>query len=99
MKTFHDAMLETHEAERDRLCAAEICIDEVLATLDRHGVPSEAEEYRALKMISNRFHEAFFPWNGDATRLHRMRRVRDALDKTFPLDETDVGNTDCGGLI
>ena len=90
-----DAIVEMAEklcpAERDRLTAAEVCIDEILTTLERHKVSESHILFRTLKAVSEGLSGVMFIADGPEDRLERLRRVRDALTDALPLTDEDLG--------
>lgn len=78
-------------AERDRVTSAEICVDEVLTIMDRHGLNDSDPAYRALAAISGTLHRALTIADGFRLRGDRIRRVRDGLTQAFPLSDDDLG--------
>jgi hypothetical protein len=78
------------EAERDRLTSAEVCIDEVLTTLDRHGMDQSDFVYRALASLSGTMHRALTAADGLQERRERLIRVRKALNEALPLSDADL---------
>lgn len=79
------------EAERDRLTSAEICIDEALTIMDRHGLNETDAIYRALATLSGTLHRALTRADGLQGRRDRIVRVREALTKAFPLSDAELG--------
>lgn len=84
---------ELCEAERDRLTTTEICIDEALTTMDRHGMTMADPVYRSLKDLSYVFHDALKIVDGYEKRIERIVRVRKALTEAFPLSDDDLART------
>lgn len=77
-------------AERDRMASAEICIDEALTIMDRHGITERDEHYRSLVDLSQTFHQVMTNADGYEKRLDRMKRVRSALTAALPLSDADL---------
>lgn len=73
--------------ERDRLTAAEVCIDEALSIMDRRSDPCDPI-YDVMQDISAMLSNALLLADGAEKRLERLRRVRDILDRTFPEPRT-----------
>lgn len=82
------------EAERERLATTEICIDEALTIMDRHGLNDADPIYRALSVLSGTFHRAMTRADGHQSRLKRMVRVQSKLTEAFPLSDSDFGQHD-----
>ena len=70
------------EFERDRLTAAEVCIDEALSIMDRRS-DACGPFYDTLSDISAMLSNALLIADGADNRLERLRRVRDTLDSAF----------------
>lgn len=76
--------------ERDRLTAAEICIDECLTIMDRHGVPASDPGYSLMREFTRRLHSLLTNADGAPLRRARLIRVREALTKAFPMTDDDL---------
>lgn len=74
--------------ERDRLTAAEICIDEILTIMDRHGVASMM--HTELSKISASLHTMLTKADGVTARRARMIRIRKALTDAMPMSDEDL---------
>lgn len=74
--------------ERDRVTAAEICIDELLTIMERHGErgPLWSTLFTISQGLSNELREA----EGLAGRHARLIRVRKALTDAFPMTDEDL---------
>lgn len=81
---------ELCEAERDRLTAAEIGLDEALTIMDRHGLGDCDAIYRALKTLSGTFHHALTVADGPERRRERLSSLRDRMTDLLPLSDTDL---------
>jgi len=79
-------------AERDRMTAAEICIDELLTIMDRHGA-SGSYLHSALTELSSDLNNAMLAADGLAVRRERLSRVRRALTDAFPMTDDDLAAT------
>lgn len=86
---FKDKLKELCSVERDRLTAAEVCIDELLTTMNRHGVGCSDPIYVACAELSSELHKMLTSTDGLAARRDRLIRVRDALDVAFPMTDAD----------
>lgn len=76
------------DAERDRVTAAEICIDEMLTILDRHGVSGRLHEN--LQRLSRNLSDELLLADGPLERRDRLIRVRQALTAAFPMTDEDL---------
>lgn len=74
--------------ERDRLTAAEICIDEMLTIMDRHG--ERGILYETLRHLSQRIDVMLLDADGPVDRRERLIRVRQALTQAFPMTDEDL---------
>lgn len=81
---FRNLALTVPSWERDRLTAAEVCIDEALSIMGRHDIESTQPDYQRLKSLSGELDIALEEADGPEDRYHRLVRVRDALDGAFP---------------
>lgn len=77
--------------EMDRLTAAEICMDECLTIMDRHGVPSDDPGYSLMREFTRRLHQMQTKAEGVIKRRQRLIRVRSALTEAFPMTDADLG--------
>lgn len=75
-------------AERDRVTAAEICIDEMLTIMDRHG--ERGTLYSTLRSVSQHLSNELREADGLAGRHDRLIRVRRLLTDAFPLTDEDI---------
>lgn len=75
--------------ERDRMTAAEICIDELLTIMDRHGA-SSSHLYSTLIELSSDLNNTMLAADGLAVRRERLIRVRRALTTAFPMTDDDL---------
>lgn len=75
--------------ERDRMTAAEICIDECLTIMDRHG--AHGTLYSNLKNMSQTIDAILRDADGMNARYKRLIRVRAALTAAFPMTDEDLG--------
>lgn len=78
--------------ERDRMTAAEICIDEILTIMDRHG--EEGLLYETLLSVSRELQGRLTEADGVRDRRNRMIRVRSALTEAFPMTDDDLAKGD-----
>jgi hypothetical protein len=76
------------DVERDRMTAAEICIDECLTIMDRHGETGDA--YEALRNLSAELCDMLLLADGYLQRRDRIIRVRAALTAAFPMTDEDL---------
>lgn len=83
-RTLTDIADSLPEFERDRLTAAEVCIDEALSIMDRHGGDKASPEYRMFKSASELLDVVLELADGAQARYDRLKRVSDELDATFP---------------
>jgi hypothetical protein len=74
--------------ERDRMTAAEICIDELLTIMDRHI--ERGPLYNTLRMVSQHLSGILLDADGAADRRNRLIRVRRALTEAFPMTDEDL---------
>lgn len=81
---------ELCEAERDRLTAAEIGLDEALTIMDRHGLGNWNAIYSALKTLSGTFHRALTAADGPERRRERLSSIRDRMTDLFPMSDIDL---------
>ena len=79
------------EAERDRVTAAEICLDELLTIMDRHR--GHGRMYDDLRGLSLDLHEMLTRADGVRKRRDRLLKVRRALTEAFPLTDADLEAT------
>jgi hypothetical protein len=75
--------------ERDRMTAAEVCIDELLTIMDRHGA-SRSALYSALLELSSDLNNTMLATDGLVGRRDRLIRVRAALTTAFPMTDEDL---------
>lgn len=88
-KTFATVCMEASGAERDRMTAAEICIDEMLTLLDRRDGQADPI-YSTLRKLSQQIHRTSTRTENLSDRHQRLIRVRQALTKAFPLTDEDI---------
>lgn len=74
--------------ERDRVTAAEICVDEMLTIMDRHG--EHGALYSTLRTISRQLHHELRDAEGIDVRYDRLIRVRKVLTDAFPMTDEDL---------
>jgi hypothetical protein len=74
--------------ERDRMTAAEICIDELLTIMDRHR--DRTETHRMLQVLSSQLSVMLINADGLGARHERLVRVRKALTDAFPMTDKDL---------
>lgn len=74
--------------ERDRMTAAEICIDECLTIMDRHG--ARGPLYSTLRTISQHLSGILLDADGVAGRHDRLIRIRETLTAAFPMSDSDL---------
>jgi hypothetical protein len=74
--------------ERDRMTAAEICIDELLTIMDRHR--DRTETHSLLRLLSDRLSVMLLNADGPQVRRDRLIRVRLALTEAFPMTDEDL---------
>jgi hypothetical protein len=77
-------------AERDRVSAAEMCIDELLTIMDRRGYPQDDPAYTTLKILSRGIHLAMRKTEPPTNLQRRMLRIRAGLTEVFPLSDADL---------
>lgn len=88
-------MKQLCEVERDRVTAAEICIDELMTIMDRHGI---ASTIRAdLAHLSAALHSMLTEADGRANRHSRLIRIRRALTVAMPMTDHDLQHTPPSG--
>lgn len=75
-------------AELDRVTAAEICIDELLTTMDRHNCQDTL--YHTLKIISSGLHAELTSVEDSQERRARIIKIRRALTDAMPLSDDDL---------
>lgn len=75
--------------ERDRVTAAEICIDELLTIMDRHA-PRPLAMYVTLRKLSAQLGEMLLAADGPVTRRERLIRIRAALTNAIPMTDNDL---------
>lgn len=95
--TFEDAMEKLCDAERERLVMAEIGIDEILTTMDRHGVWSQDPMYLKFVALSQALSRRNLATQGGFDYRERLIRVRDKLTKAFPLSDADLKQSNAVG--
>jgi hypothetical protein len=76
--------------ERDRVTAAEICLDELLTIMDRHNIASFDPMYSYIHQISLRLHKELLAADGPAIRRERLIRIRAALTNAIPMTDEDL---------
>jgi hypothetical protein len=76
--------------ERDRMTAAEICIDELLTIMDRHGV--RGEMHLDLRNLSMQLSDILLVADGPVIRKERLIRIRAALTTAFPMTDEDLSH-------
>lgn len=85
--------------ERDRMTAAEICLDECLTIMDRHD--AHGPLYSALRTVSQHLSGILLDADGPVSRRERLIRIRSALTEAFPMTDEDldapVGSVGSGG--
>lgn len=74
--------------ERDRMTAAEICIDECLTIMDRHG--ARGSLYSNLMGLSQTLNSIMRDADGLPERRKRLIRVRAALTNALPMTDEDL---------
>lgn len=74
--------------ERDRVTAAEICIDECLTIMDRHG--ERGKLYSTLRALSGELNRLNRDADGMGDRYERIIKVRTALTTAFPMTDEDL---------
>ena len=79
--------------ERDRVTAAEICIDECLTIMDRHSANQRSPLYSSLRNISQALNTMLRDADGMNARYERLIRVRAALTTAFPMTDEDLEGT------
>lgn len=84
----------TSYAERDRLAAGEICVDEALTIFERRGLPLDHPLMVGLQMISKGLHMVMTQTDGPEARLARIVRIRRALTVAMPLTDADLEKAD-----
>jgi hypothetical protein len=89
----YEAIERCGSVERDRLTAAEICLDECLTILDRHRVPGNDLDYLALRRLSMRLSDAQLQADGPYERRERLIRIRDVLTDAMPMTDADLART------
>lgn len=75
--------------ELDRMVAAEICIDELLTIMNRHG-EDRSDLYSTLTELSSDLNNAMLATDGLTARRARLIRVRSALTAAFPMTDEDL---------
>ena len=78
--------------ELDRMTAAEICIDELLTIMDRHGA-SGTDLYSTLRELSSDLNNTMLATDGLGGRRERLIRVRQALTTAFPMTDEDLSQS------
>jgi hypothetical protein len=76
-------------AERDRVTAAEICIDEILTIMDSRG--HHDSMYSTLCILSLALNRMLREADGMGGQYERLIRVRKTLTDAFPLTDEDLG--------
>lgn len=69
--------------EIERLTAAEVCIDELMATLERHGL-KEPTTHSKLMDLSDWLDTLLLDAQGAERRYETLKSTRDRLDAAFP---------------
>lgn len=90
MNLFH-AVQNMSGAERDRLTAAEICIDEALTLLERRSMGTTDPLMLTLLDLSRIFHDTLTVADGLVGRRQRILKVRAKLTELMPLTDADLG--------
>lgn len=90
MNLFH-AVQNMSGAERDRLTAAEICIDEALTLLERRSMGATDPLMLTLLDLSRIFHDTLTVADGLVGRRQRILKVRAKLTELMPLTDADLG--------
>jgi hypothetical protein len=75
--------------ERDRVTAAEICIDELLTIMDRH-TPRPLGLYVTLRKLSAQLSDMLLAADGPVIRRERLIRIRAALTNAIPMTDEDL---------
>lgn len=75
--------------ELDRMTAAEVCIDELLTIMDRHGA-NRSDLYSTLRELSSDLNNTMLAADGLSARRARLIRVRAALTTAFPMTDEDL---------
>ncbi len=71
------------EWELDRVTAAEVCLDELMATLERHNVNFDGMHGK-LADLSDWLDNLLLDAQGPERRYETLRGARDKLDAAFP---------------
>lgn len=87
--TLATVCLKACSAERDRMTAAEICIDELITIMQRHDAEFDPL-FATLREISLRLHATLTRTDKLKARHERLLRIRAALTKAFPLTDEDL---------
>lgn len=74
--------------ELDRATAAEICIDELLTIMDRHG--ERGSMYSTLCSLSRELNSQIRDADGMDGRFERLTRIRKSLTNAFPMTDEDL---------
>lgn len=77
-------------AERDRVTAAEICLDELLTIMDRHSVSPRDPIYSAIQLLSAKLSYDLLAADGPIVHRERLIRVRAALTNSIPMTDEDL---------
>lgn len=72
--------------ELDRLAVIEVCVDELLSTIDRHG--GDEDVHRAAATISHWLDANMLTTLGAERRYSTLKTVRDALNAAYPSPTT-----------
>lgn len=80
---------ELCSVERDRVTAAEICIDELLTIMDRHE-PRPPGLYVTLRKLSAQLSAMMLAADGPAIRRERLMRIRAVLTNAIPMTDDDL---------
>lgn len=75
--------------ERDRMTAAEICLDELLTIMDRHE-PRPLGLYVTLRKLSAQLSDMLFAADGPVIRRQRLIRIRATLTNAIPMTDDDL---------
>lgn len=82
--------------ERDRVTAAEICIDELLTIMDRHE-PRPLGLYVTLRKLSGQLSDMLLAADGPVIRRERLIRIRAALTHAIPMTDEDLASESSHG--
>jgi hypothetical protein len=79
--------------ERDRVTAAEICLDELLTIMDRHGIAPRDPLYQAVRLVSGELDARLSAADGPYKRRERLIRIRTALTNVMPMTDDDLAES------